>query len=57
MLKGGFPLDNAVVAVFYASSDDEKTVDMILGKMEQQASSIADGDKAYFDKMLALMGK
>ena len=56
-MKGGFPLDNAVVAVFYAASGDEETVDMILGKMEQQASSIAEGDKAYFDKMLALMSK
>lgn len=56
-LKGGFPLDNAVVAVFYASIGDEATSDMILGKMEQQASGIAEGDKAYFDKMLALMSK
>ncbi len=56
-LKGGFSLDNAVVAVFYAASGDQETVDMILGKMEQQASSIAEGDKAYFDKMLALMSK
>ena len=56
-LKGGFPLDNAVVAVFYAAMDDQATVDMIKGKMNMQASTIADGDKAYFDKMLALMGK
>jgi hypothetical protein len=56
-LKGGFPLDNAVAAVFYAAMNDQATVDMIKGKMNMQAPSIADGDKAYFDQMLALMGK
>lgn len=55
-LKGGFPLDNAAVAVLYTAklSNDQATVDMIKGKMEQQQASIAETDKAYFDKMLAL---
>jgi hypothetical protein len=59
-LKGGFPLDNAAIAVFYAAvtNGDQETVDMIKGKMEeQQASTFADGEKAEFDKMLALMSK
>ena len=55
-LKGGFPLDNAAVAVLYTAklSNDQATVDMIKGKMEQQQAFIAETDKAYFDKMLAL---
>ena len=58
-LQGGFPMDNAAVAVLYvaASKDDKATIDMIKGKMEQQQASIADGDKAYFDKMLALISE
>ena len=59
-LKGGFPLDNAAVAVFYAAArnGDQATLDMIKGKMEeQQASTFADGEKAEYDKMLALMSK
>ena len=59
-LKGGFPLDNATVAVFYAAvaNADQTTVDMIKGKMkEQQASAFAEGEKAEYDKMLGLMGE
>ena len=56
-LKGGFPLDNAAVAVFYSAIGDKDTVDMIKGKMNEQASSIAEEDKAYFDEMLVLMSK
>ena len=58
-LKGGFPRDNAVVAVFYTAitKDDQATVDMIKGKMEEQASNVAEGDKAEFDKMLGLMSE
>lgn len=56
-LKGGFPRDNAVVAVYYASLGDQATVEMIKGKMNDQASSIAEGDKAYFDKMLWVMNQ
>ena len=56
-LKGGFPRDNAAVAVLYTalSVNDQATVDMIKGKMEQQqAAGIAETDKAYFDEILAL---
>ena len=59
-LKGGFPLDNAAVFVFYAAArnGDQETVNMIKGKMEeQQVSTFADGEKAEFDKVLALMSK
>ena len=59
-LKGGFPLDNAAVSVFYAAArnGDQETVNMIKGKMEeQQVSTFADGEKAEFDKVLALMSK
>ncbi len=58
-LNGAFPLDNAVEAVFYAAmrNTDQATVVLMKGKMEQQASNIAEADKAEFDKMLALMSK
>ena len=58
-LQGAFPMDNAAVAVLYAaaSKDDNATVTMIKGKMEQQQAGIADRDKAYFDKMLALISE
>ena len=56
-LKGGFPRDNAAVAVFYTASNDKDTVDLIKGKMKEQESSITDADKAYFDTMLAFMGE
>ena len=59
-LNGGFPRDNAAVAVFYAAArnNDQATVDMMKGKMEeQQVSTFADEDKAEFDKMLGLMSK
>lgn len=58
-LKGGFPYDNAVVAVLYtALGNDKATVDMIKGKMnEMQADKFAEGEKAYFDEVLALANK
>ena len=58
-LQGGFPTDNAAVAVLYAaaSKGDRATMDMIKGKMEQQQASIADGDRAYFDRVLALISE
>ena len=58
-LNGAFPMDNAVEAVFYAAmrNTDQETVALMKGKMEQQASNIAEGDKAEFDKVLALMSK
>ena len=58
-LQGGFPMDNAAVAVLYAaaSKGDKATMDMIKGKMEQQQASIADRDKAYFGKVLAVISE
>ena len=58
-LKGGFPYDNAVAAVLYtALSRDQATVDMVKGKMnELQANEFVEGEKAYFDEMLALASK
>ena len=57
-LKGGFPYDNAVMAVLYAALDDQATFDMIKGKMETQLANLAEGEeKAYCDKMLKEMSK
>ena len=57
-LQGGFPYDNAVMAVVYAALDDQATFDMIKGKMETHLSTLADGEeKAYCGKMLGKMSE
>ena len=56
-LKGGFSLDNSVMAVFYSAVGDQDTVNMIKGKMNERAVNVAEEDKATFDEMLARMSK
>lgn len=53
-----FTRNNAVVAVLITAlqAQDLETAQMIKGKMEQMQASVSDADKAYFDRMLALIG-
>lgn len=53
-----FPQNNAVVAVLYTAigDRDETTVTLIEGKMKQKQAqgTLSEGDKAYFEQVLAL---
>ena len=52
-----FKKNNAVVAVLLTAlqADDNETAQMIKGKMEQMQGNVSEGDRAYFDKTLALI--
>lgn len=58
-LTSGFPNNNAVVAVLYTAigDKDSATVALIKGKMEQMQSTLSDTDRAYFERVLALVSE
>ena len=51
-----FPKNNAVVAVLITALQykDAATVNLVIEKMEKMQANVNEGDKAYFDKILAL---
>ncbi|MBQ5930138.1 MAG: hypothetical protein IIX02_05030, partial [Clostridia bacterium] len=51
-----FPKNNAVVAVLITAlqKGDTETVELIKGKMIAMQDKVSEGDKTYFDAILAL---